>query len=520
MARMQWPSSMRRDDTTMVSRPEKASSAPRFPLDHPLVWLLLLALAHVALRVALSPALRSDEAEQILWSQQLLPGYGAQPPLYTWLQWGVNQVLGPSVLALSLLKHTLLALACVFMWLAARELLDRRAAWWVAGSLMLLPAFSWFSIRDQTHTVLVTTLACATWWLLLRVARQPQARDFAWLGLVCGAGVLAKYNFALLLAALLVTVLTIPVLRSAVFSRGWWLAPLMGALVLLPHAGWLLLHWGSVSAETLTRMNAGSGSVHVRDLLALIRAGVGSFGLWAALALWAFGSGWWGRSDASAAPAWARPLFLRYLGLITLAFAAMVLLLDVSHFKSRWVLPLVCVVPLAAFALRPQLQAHPRGARFTWAIVACVLALLVAAGGRPWLAGARGHVDHLAHPVAELGAALRAAGYDGRGLIVSPNHRIAAALRIQFPQAPAAGCNVQPEDAARCVQASRERAHHAGLGWLLIADAQDVPDTWWQAARSHGLAAQPWVIELPYHMVPRNTPPGRYTFVWQPPESF
>ena len=38
---------------------------------HPLAWCLLWMLAHVASRVAVSPALELDEAEQALWSQTL-----------------------------------------------------------------------------------------------------------------------------------------------------------------------------------------------------------------------------------------------------------------------------------------------------------------------------------------------------------------------------------------------------------------------------------------------------------------
>ena len=102
--------------------------------------LLAWAAAHVALRLALSSALRWDEAEQTLWSQHLAWGYGTQPPLYTWLQWGLNAVLGPSVLSLAVLKHALLALTYLFMGLAARALLPPRAAWWAAASMVMLPA--------------------------------------------------------------------------------------------------------------------------------------------------------------------------------------------------------------------------------------------------------------------------------------------------------------------------------------------------------------------------------------------
>ena len=42
-----------------------------WPIAHPVLWFLLMAAAHVAVRVAVSPALKWDEAEQILWTQQL-----------------------------------------------------------------------------------------------------------------------------------------------------------------------------------------------------------------------------------------------------------------------------------------------------------------------------------------------------------------------------------------------------------------------------------------------------------------
>ncbi|WP_423459700.1 ArnT family glycosyltransferase [Ottowia sp. VDI28] len=124
---------------------------PGPPVAHPLFWLLLLAVTHVAVRVAISPALKWDEAEQMLWSQQLALGYGAQPPLYTWMQWAVNAVLGPNVLALSVLKHAALALTYVLMWLAGRELLGPRGAWWASASMLLLPP--WAGIPCATKPI-------------------------------------------------------------------------------------------------------------------------------------------------------------------------------------------------------------------------------------------------------------------------------------------------------------------------------------------------------------------------------
>ena len=53
-----------------------ASTAPRalssrLPWTHPLFWFAAISLAHVAMRLLASPALKWDEAEQILWTQEL-----------------------------------------------------------------------------------------------------------------------------------------------------------------------------------------------------------------------------------------------------------------------------------------------------------------------------------------------------------------------------------------------------------------------------------------------------------------
>src|SRR5262245_21622617 len=81
----------------------------------PWIWLLVYFGAHLLSRVLVSDALELDEAEQTLWTQQLHAGYGAQPPLYTWLQWGVFQLFGVSVFSLALLKNLLLALTYTFV---------------------------------------------------------------------------------------------------------------------------------------------------------------------------------------------------------------------------------------------------------------------------------------------------------------------------------------------------------------------------------------------------------------------
>ena len=501
--------------TRMNSADALAAPSLRSPAAHPLVWLVALCLAHVVARVAVSPALKWDEAEQILWSQQLAWGYGAQPPLYTWLQWGMNQVFGPSVLSLSLLKHGLLALTYTLMYLAGRELLGPRGAWWGSASMLLLPALGWYSVRDQTHTILVTAMTCGAWWLLFRIVWRPRPQDFAWLGLVCAGGVLAKYSYVMVIGVMLVTALSVREARRALLSRGWWLAPLVGALVVAPHALWLFQHLHEATAGTLNKMQIHPERGLLTGLLALLDGLGGMFALFALLALWAFRNAWWAKPVRPAAP-WAQQVLRRYLALTLLVLLGMVVVAGVSNFKGRWLLPLLCVLPLAAFAARPELQQHPRGGRYTGAVVTVAVILLLAAGLRPWFSGARGETDELNHPARALAAQLSAAGYDGHSPIIAADHMLGGLLRTRFPQAPVAACNADEQDIARCVADHTGAAEAAGQGWLLISRADRLEPHWWDTVLA-GIGPLPrQAVELPFKMVRNATTPARYDFVWHP----
>ncbi|MEO1471701.1 MAG: glycosyltransferase, partial [Pseudomonadota bacterium] len=72
-----------------------------------IAWAPVAILVYFALQAAsrvLAPGgLNLDEAEQMVAVQALDWGYGAQPPLYTWLQIAVFQVTGEGKLGLALL---------------------------------------------------------------------------------------------------------------------------------------------------------------------------------------------------------------------------------------------------------------------------------------------------------------------------------------------------------------------------------------------------------------------------------
>ena len=192
--------------------------------------------------------------------------------------------------------------------------------------------------------------------------------------------------------------------------------------------------------------------------------------------------------------------------------------LPVSSFKGRWVVPLLCVLPLAAFAVRPELQRHARGGRYSAAIAVVAVAILIAAGARPWISGLRGDVDELNHPALQLADALRQAGYDGTSPIIAADHMMAGMLRLRFPDAPVDACTSAEEDVATCVAGHAARSQRAGAGMLLISRTDRVEPGWWTKAQA-GIAPQPvQSIRLPFRMVREGTPPAHYEYIWQPPQ--
>lgn len=478
----------------------------------PWLCVLLLACAHILSRVAISSGMKWDESEQILWAQTLSLGYGPQPPLYTWLQWVVCQVLGPSVLALAVLKHGLIALTYCLAWLAGRQLLNAKGAWWVAAGLLLMPPFGWDSLRDQTHTVMVTAMTMGLWWAVLRQVRSPQPINFVLIGIFCALGMLSKYSYAMLIAALFVASMSVGQVRSALFAKGWWLAPLVGLLLVAPHAWWLALHWGMATTETVQKMSISAEVSHIKGLGNLGKALVSTLGLW----LIAVGLGYrcklWAAASSLPLPerSWAFALLQRYLLLVIACLLGMVLLADVTDFKQRWMLPLVAIAPLALYVWRPALLEPGTGKVFTGLVLVFALIFLLMATLRPWQGGRKNDPDELNHPVKELAAQLRSAGYDGQGVIVGSDHMIAAMLHSQFPASYALGCTD-----GHLLQQCLAQAHApTGAPLLLITRADRPAPNWWDGVKAvlpqH---AAPQALSIPFEKMPASATPAQYQYL-------
>lgn len=476
-------------------------------------WLLLALYfgAQVLCRTLLSPALELDEAEQALWAQQLHWGYGAQPPLYTWLQWGMFQLFGVSVMALSLLKNLLLASTYVFMFLAGRLLMPAPMAALASASMLLLPQIGWESSRDLTHSVLLTTIAAATLYLTLALLERPRPALYLLLGVATGLGFLAKYSYGLFLLALLLALLTGRDTRTVLHSPWLLAAVLLTLLIVTPHGLWLQAHWQMASEDTLGKLardpSPGWAIDLARGLLSLLLSVAGFLWPWALATGWLFGRAWRGRGAPAAGPSsrsWDHAaLWRRYLGLLALLFLAMVLFGEVTHFKDRWMQPVLFCVPLIAFScIAPWVPTAPqlRLRRILLAVAVLVLVLLTL---RPHFHAWRNKPNQLNLPTQALVQSLRDAGFTGQGTILSADRALAGSLRLQFP---AARVEIV-ETAAPAVWHSRPL-----LAIDSLAQPGQAPDAVDSASRLAGSQAAV-ELSLPYRYARADAPPLRFRYL-------
>ena len=127
------------------------------------VYLLLAAYftVNILLRLLAPASLELDEGQQLFFAQWLSPGYDSQPPFYNWLQYGVVQLLGSSVLAIALLKNLMLFLSYLLFGLTAHLVIrDRTLAVIATLALITIPQVGYEAQRDLTHTVAVLFSAC------------------------------------------------------------------------------------------------------------------------------------------------------------------------------------------------------------------------------------------------------------------------------------------------------------------------------------------------------------------------
>ena len=315
----------------------------------PLYWVSLYLGLHLFIRMAFSQTLQVDDAEQVRHAQELLLGYPIpQPPLYSWISWGLFQLLGTGLFALTLLKYTLITLTFWLTWVVSGYLFIHTQTRWLATSAyLLMPSFAWHMHQGFTHTILLGFAIILTLHALLRFHQQPSNINALYLGSAIGIGLMAKYSFLLFIVLLLLSAISIESFRKQLLSRQGLLLLVPLCLITLPHLSWLLAHQQEVFGAIDGKLKVTHGNLLIERFESLLQFSLAAIAFVAPLVLLYLGvAGTRFLPGKQRARTDSQQLLNRFYLLLILITVVLALFISMPHFKMRWFHPLMMIFPL------------------------------------------------------------------------------------------------------------------------------------------------------------------------------
>lgn len=352
-------------------------------------------ICHLAIQLFLLPGtLGTDFVEQAIFSQHLEFAYGIkQPPLYTWLQLGLNSLTGNAAIGYPLLKYIMFALWISSFFLAVRVWSGSwQWALWGSGCLFLLYQVAWKAHFGVTHTFLLSFAVCQTllWTGLIRKAEKISPFFYIMLGLSIAVGIYAKHSYWLFLMPLLLCLLI-----DQHITQKPKLFLITGSVAALLVAPWVLEILAQLPnlAETA---DASSSGPHVlqrlKNVSTLITETIGFLSpLWLIILIvlmislrqngQPFSDLFKSRPDAG----FNDRHFLHRLGLVIFVGAAFaIILFGLPGFKARWMHPLlmaalIWVVLFCKSFFESDFTAAQtkRFQRIVWYIIAVITVLII-----------------------------------------------------------------------------------------------------------------------------------------------
>ncbi len=406
---------------------------------------------HVAIRWWLSGSLSFDESEQAFLSQWGSLGYNSQPPLYTWVQTGLFELLGYSVVPLAMLKNgILLATYLMVFGFLYHATGDKILALIASLGMLTMPQISWESHRDLSHTVSVTFAAAFLLYSVVRVVRDGTNLWYVSVGVATGLGIMSKYNFLFVLLAVLVASATLPNYRQRLLDRRILISVVVAAAMIGPHMIWMLDHPSIASSKTVSQLisevpiswaqRVARGGVDLVvstvgcSIVTLIAFGV-CFGREFSAVWRSWRRGTVSPSDRVEAVIETRHLVERLLLCIALALICLVASGNAIHIKNHWLQPFLFLLPayLALLIAGKATIRHRPANQFGLLCSFAAIAVVVATVGKPLTAAARGRYTRLNMPYPALADALKTRIGDQPQAIFAANTRVAGNLRLQFP---------------------------------------------------------------------------------------
>jgi len=313
-------------------------------------WFAIYTVVHLLIRQFFSSTLQLDDAEQIRLSQELLLGYPIpQPPMYSWLSWTMFQIVGAGLFALTLLKYAIISLTFWFTWLVSGQLFQHLQTRYIATfSYLLMPSFAWHMHQGFTHTILLGFGIVLSLHALLSLKDNPSTKNYIYLGLAFGIGLMGKYSFLIFMVPILISALSIDSYRKIILDSKILLT--IGAFVLMigPHAYWLSQHYQEIFSSIDQKLQVTSDNTLIDRFKSAWQFSTAAVAFVVPFAL-VFLINSWRRlfnTDKQLSKQANVLLLNRFYWMIIISVIVLALFVSMPHFKVRWFHPLMMIFPL------------------------------------------------------------------------------------------------------------------------------------------------------------------------------
>jgi 4-amino-4-deoxy-L-arabinose transferase-like glycosyltransferase len=398
-------------------------------------------LLHVVVRTIISGSVEFDEAEQILFSQNFSLGYVTQGPLYEWFQRIVFAIFGLNVFSLALFKNFLFIISYLFIYKSARLILESDIyAALSSGALLLTHTYSWQSMRQLTHSILVVAIAAVTFYLFLKILIKKETKlypvrslasngVYLALGVFVGLGILAKYNYLIFIVALFLAALSIKDFRKSLINKRLLWALVIICLMVLPHVFWVFQNF---SQTTLRLKEIQIDAAERNNFFGLGFRVLATLIQFSFVLLIFFPQALKKNSAYTGQDKQLKTLLGRFFLISLIIVASLIVGFKIIDFEERWLQPIFFIFPMYFFLLIKNRNISGRRVKFfIGAILFSAFMNLIMILVCTVFPDTFGH-KRIHYPGEKLAKVIKDETGFSQGLILSPETSLAADLKLNF----------------------------------------------------------------------------------------
>jgi 4-amino-4-deoxy-L-arabinose transferase-like glycosyltransferase len=182
----------------------------------------------------LSSAFNPDDEKASYATQIFALNYSSRnPPLYDWILYGVQHLLGVGPFPFALVRYTFLFLfGCAAYALARRAIADPRLQALSVFSISLLWQLGYHAHRINTHSDLMIVFIASTALCFVALRDRPTVGRYALLGAMVALGTLSKFGYLAFLASTIAAALALEPYRRVLLDRRIVIAVVVAAIPL------------------------------------------------------------------------------------------------------------------------------------------------------------------------------------------------------------------------------------------------------------------------------------------------